>query len=89
MYVCMYAYAFFNTQPSQCTTCMQYFTRMGTHTGNADSISGCYNVARLRRYICLRKNIPLPPTTLPSGIVHPTIEDPTIDDLENYLMELN
>jgi hypothetical protein len=55
------------------------------HINNAeDSITGCYNVARLRMYICLRKNIPLPPSILPSGMVHPTIAD-----LEKYLLKFN
>ena len=76
MYVCMYVCILhrivdnarkrelgFNTQPTQCTTCMQFFSKMNMHVNNAeDSITGCYNVARLRMYICLRKNIPLPPS---------------------------
>ena len=75
----------FNTQPTQCTTCMQFFSKMITHTNNAeDSITGCYNVARLRMYICLRKNIPLPPSILPSGMAHPTTAD-----LEKYLLKFN
>ena len=75
----------FNTQPTQCTTCMQFFSKMNTHINNAeDSITGCYNVARLRMYICLRKNIPLPPSILPSGIAHPTTAD-----LEKYLLKFN
>ena len=75
----------FNTQPTQCTTCMQFFSKMITHTNNAeDSITGCYNVARLRMYICLRKNIPLPPSILPSGMAHPTAAD-----LEKYLLKFN
>ena len=75
----------FNTQPTQCTTCMQFFSKMNMHINNAeDSITGCYNVARLRMYICLRKNIPLPPSILPSGMVHPTIAD-----LEKYLLKFN
>ena len=75
----------FNTQPTQCTTCMQFFSKMNMHVNNAeDSITGCYNVARLRMYICLRKNIPLPPSILPSGMAHPTIAD-----LEKHLLKFN
>ena len=75
----------FNTQPTQCATCMQLFSKMNVHTNNAeDSITGCYNVARLRMYICLRKNIPLPPSILPSGMAHPTIKE-----LEKYLLKFN
>ena len=74
----------FNTQPTQCTTCKQFFSKMSMHMNNVDSITGCYNVARLRLYICLRKNIPLPPSILPSGMAHPTIAD-----LERHLLEFN
>ena len=74
----------FNTQPTQCTTCRQFFSKMSMHINNVDSITGCYNVARLRMYICLRKNIPLPPSILPAGMAHPTIED-----LEKHLLEFN
>ena len=74
----------FNTQPTQCTTCKQFFSKMSMHMNNVDSITGCYNVARLRMYICLRKNIPLPPSILPSGMAHPTIAD-----LEKHLLKFN
>ena len=60
------------------------FTRLGLHPQNTDSLTGCYNVARLRKYICLRTNIPLSSTNLPTELAHPT--DAT---LESYLMELN
>ena len=40
--------------------------------------------ARLRMYICLRKNIPLPPSILPSGMAHPTFKE-----LEKYLLKFN
>ena len=84
LYVCMYVLDF-NTQPTQRTICMQLFSKMNLHVNNAeDSITGCYNVARLRMYICLRKNIPLPPSILPSGMAHPTIAD-----LERHLLEFN
>jgi hypothetical protein len=63
---------------------MQSFTRIDLHTNHAENIMGCYNVARLRKYICLRKNIPLSTTNLPTELSHPT--DVT---LESYLMELN
>ena len=39
---------------------------------------------RLRMYICHCKNIPLPPSTLPSVLTQPTVHK-----LESYLMELN
>ena len=74
----------FNTPATQCTVCMQFFTKLNQHTSNSDSITGCYNVARLRMYICHRKNIPLPTNTLPSALAHPTVPK-----LESYLMELN
>ncbi len=74
----------FNTQPTQCKLCMQSFTRIDLHTNHAENIMGCYNVARLRKYICLRKNIPLSTTNLPTELSHPT--DVT---LASYLMELN
>ena len=74
----------FNTPATQCTVCMQFFTKLNQHTSNSDSITGCYNVARLRMYICHRKNIPLPTNTLSSALAHPTVPK-----LESYLMELN
>jgi hypothetical protein len=76
--------AFFDIPPTQCTTCMQFFTKMGLHTSNSDSITGCYNVARLRKYICLRKNIPLPSNTYLSELANFTVTK-----LESHLMELN
>ena len=76
--------AFFDIPPTQCTTCMQFFTKMGLHTSNSDSITGCYNVARLCKYICLRKNISLPSNTYPSEL-----ENLTVTKLESHLMELN
>ena len=63
---------------------MQYFTKLNLHTSNSDSITGCYKVARLRKYICLRKSIPLPPSTFPSDLT--TI---SVAKLESHLMELN
>jgi hypothetical protein len=61
-----------------------FFTKMGLHTSNSDSITGCYNVARLRKYICLRTNIPLPSNTYLSEL-----ENLTVTKLESHLMELN
>jgi hypothetical protein len=64
---------------------MQFFTKMGLHTSNSDSITGCYNVARLRKYICLRKNIPLPSNTS----YRSELTNTTVNTLESHLMELN
>jgi len=74
----------FDIPATQCTVCMQFFTKLNLHTSQSDSLSGCHNVARLRMYICHRKNIPLPSNTLPSALTQPTV-----DKLESYLMELN
>ena len=76
--------AYFDIPPTQCTICMQFFTKLNLHTSNSDSISGCYNVARLRKYICLRKSIPLPTNMYPSHLANLDV-----NTLESHLMELN
>jgi chemotaxis protein histidine kinase CheA len=46
------------TRRQQCATCSQYFQRIDTHNKYPEGIFGCYNIARLRTYICSKKSIP-------------------------------
>ena len=69
------------SQPSSCTICKQSFQRIQLHQNSSTSPNGCFNLARLRHYICLRKNIPfIPPSQ---------IGNLSVSDLEQYLINLN
>ena len=46
--------------------------------------SNCYNVVRLRKYICLRKQLPF---EVPACL--PELQDSTADQLEEYLKDLH
>ena len=70
-----------DSQPSTCTICKQSFQRLQQHQNNSTTPNGCLNMARLRHYICLRKNI--------SFIPPPQIGNLTISELEQHLVSLN
>ena len=92
MFVCMYVCMVNNIRKrsanivtplnQQCPTCQQCFQRLAQHTNS--NMSACFNVVRLRKYICLRKQIPFePPACLPE------LQYSTADQLEKYLMDLH
>ena len=69
------------SQPTVCSICKQSFQRLQLHQNNNTSPNGCFNLARLRHYICLRKNIPFTPP--------PEIGSLSLSDLEQVLINLN
>jgi hypothetical protein len=69
------------SQPTVCPICKQSFQRLQLHQNNNTSPNGCFNLARLRQYICLRKNIPFNPP--------PEIGNLSISELEQLLITLN
>ena len=69
------------SQTTCCDTCSQSFNKLGTHKRHQRSVLGCYNIARLRYLICLRKNIPFE--------AHPAIPETSINALEDYLNQLD
>ncbi len=63
------------------TICKQSFQRIQLHQNSSTSPNGCFNLARLRHYICLRKNIPFTPPS--------QIGNLSVSDLEQHLITLN
>jgi len=67
----------------RCPICQQLFQRLAQHSISSEH-SNCYNVVRLRRYICLRKQLSF---EVPSCL--PELQDSTADQLEEYLKDLH
>ena len=67
----------------RCPICQQLFQRLAQHSISSEH-SNCYNVVRLRKYICLRKQLPF---EVPACL--PELQDSTADQLEEYLKDLH
>ena len=67
----------------RCSICQQLFQRLAQHTISSEHLL-CYNVVRLRKYICLRKQLPF---EVPARLSE--LQDSTAEQLEEYLMYLH
>ena len=75
-----------NVNMRACPICLQHFQKLHSHRKHADDPLGCYNIARIRDYLCLRKGIPLPPHPSRQLRVH-LYED--FNSLESLIMNMN
>ena len=70
--------------PINCPICLQDFQKLLIHQRYASAPYGCYNMARVREYICLKKGILFQRSTTSAVTLYPDF-----NSLESTILDLN
>jgi hypothetical protein len=70
--------------PLNCPICLQDFQKLLIHQRYASAPYGCYNMARVREYICLKKGIPFQRSTTSAVTLYTDF-----NSLESTILDLN